>query len=541
MARVDRLPEGAKEVLQTGSVIEREFSYELIKRVTELLERDLLARLSVLKDLELVYERGIYPDTTYIFKHALTQEVVYGSILNKRRKKLHNEIGKAIEEFYQENIGEHYGVLAEHFIKGENYEKGAEYLRLAGKKAQIAGSFKDAIAYAERRIACSERLPQTPNIQKKMIDARTVLGLYMTSLGYCGEAKEAVDPIIDLAEKQNYKKRLAQIYTILGAYNCWVEEDFSKALKYLKEALVISEEINDVVSLFFSNFFIGVILSYNCEFKKALNAMKKALDINAAGNSLWAISALKSFISYYIYYFQGKIEIGYQASVEAIRIAEESGDIYSKSIAFSTHGVSFYSKGLFKEAIENLLKGADFCERSNLFLLNPSIHSYLGETYFEIEEYQKSKNHYDKAIWLLDDKRSSPSLANLNKMGMAMAKVMDNEKDIELEKLYSYADDNKLKIHDGWMRRYICQILLNLDNQHIPEAEDWINKAIQADSANGMMFHLARDYDLYAELFTRKGDQSKARKNLNKAIEIYKECGADGWVKKAEEKMAGLF
>ena len=76
MARVDALPEGAKEVIQTGSVIEREFSYELIKRVTGLSEQEILPRLSILKDTELLYERGIFPDTTYIYAHAFTRDAV---------------------------------------------------------------------------------------------------------------------------------------------------------------------------------------------------------------------------------------------------------------------------------------------------------------------------------------------------------------------------------------------------------------------------------------------------------------------------------
>ena len=87
MARVDSLPEGAKEVLQTGSVIEREFSHELIERITGLPEKELLSHLSALKDSELLYERGIYPQSTYIFKHALTREVVYDSILTQEKEK----------------------------------------------------------------------------------------------------------------------------------------------------------------------------------------------------------------------------------------------------------------------------------------------------------------------------------------------------------------------------------------------------------------------------------------------------------------------
>jgi predicted ATPase len=76
MARVDILPEGAKELLQMGSVIEREFSYELIKQMSELSEKKLLSWLSVLKEAEIIVERGIYPESTYIFKHALTQRKI---------------------------------------------------------------------------------------------------------------------------------------------------------------------------------------------------------------------------------------------------------------------------------------------------------------------------------------------------------------------------------------------------------------------------------------------------------------------------------
>jgi|TARA_B100000315_G_scaffold241332_2_gene262119 predicted ATPase len=97
MARVDTLPEGAKEVLQAASAVEREFSYALIKKLSGMSEQELLSRLSMLKDAELIFERGIYPEVSYIFKHALTQEVVYDSILAPRKKKLHKKIGQAIE------------------------------------------------------------------------------------------------------------------------------------------------------------------------------------------------------------------------------------------------------------------------------------------------------------------------------------------------------------------------------------------------------------------------------------------------------------
>ena len=537
MARVDSLPEGAKEVLQTGSAIEREFSYGLIKQVTGLSEQELLPNLSALKDSELLFERGIYPETSYIFKHAVTREVVYDSILTKRKKKLHEEIGGCIEELYRENIHEHYGILAEHFIEGNNYEKGAEYSRLTAKKLEKGGSLNDAIAYAVKRIACLERLLRTDDVIKELIDARTTLGLYYVQNGYNIKAKEAIEPIAEQALEINYKKRLAQISIIIGAYNLHIEENFSKAFAQLDAALKISEETNDVVSLFFAHYWLGAALDYNCDFKKALYHLNKALDINVAANSLWGIAVMKSDISMFIYSTQGMVDLGYKTSEEAIKIAEESGDIFSKATAHTAHGISCLTRGHLEEASKYLLKGIGFCERINNFYYRGIAQFFLAEIYFEMGEYQKSIDTYDKSIWSWQQGCAFHSHTNVAKICKARAMIKNHEKDINLESLSGYVYENRIKYWDGLIRKCLGETFLNLDDQHIPDARDWIEKAIEADKRNGIMLFLGMDYASYAELFKRTGDQSKARENLNKAIEIFRECGADGWVTKAEKEL----
>ena len=539
MAKVDSLPEGAKDVLQTGSVIEREFSYELIKRVTGYSEQALLSHLSALRDSELIYERGIFPQSTHIFKHALTQDVIHDSILSKRKMHLHGQIGDAIEELYKDNIHEHYEVLAEHYIASENYEKAAAYSKLAGKKAEKAASLNDAITYAKKRVASIDKLPQTDDMEKELIDARTILGLYMGQMAYYFEAKEAIDPIFNLALKYNYKRRLSQIYTIVGAYNFNVEEDLLEASKHFEKALKISEELNDIVSSVFVNYALGATLSMNCEFEKAYSHFNKALAINEAVNNLWGIATMKSHIGMH-YYWHGKIDLAYQASNEALQIAEESGDIYSKALSYTAQGISCYGKGFFEEAVRHLLRGAHFCERINTPLWSSFARYILGDTCFDIGEYQESQNYYNEAASSLEQNSLMPSYSNLCKIGSARAMIMLNKKDINLESVYDYHEKNKYKVFDGWMARYIGEILLNINDQHISETEEWIKKAIEADSRNDMRWHLGRDYALYAEFFNRKGDQPKAKENLSKAIEILKECGADGWIKKAEEELAAL-
>ena len=540
MARVDLLPEGAKELLQTGSVIEREFTYAMIRRVTGQSEDALLTNLSVLKDAELLYERGIYPDTTYVFKHALTREVAYNSLLAKRKKKLHEKTGNAIEELFKDSIGEHYGLLVEHFTQSENYEKGAEYSRLAGRKAEKTGALNDAIGFAEKGVVCLERLPQTDEVQKKIIDARTVLGLYAIQMNYIVEAKAAIDPVIELAIKRGYKRRLAQIFVITGVYHFYVEEDFAQTFKYLEDALSISEEVNDKVSLLLARFFLGHTHAWCCDFEKAYHNLKKALDLNVAANSLWGVSNLKSYISREYYFFQGKIDMAYQFSHEAIQLADKSSDIYSQSQVYISHGQICMGKRLLEEAKASIFKGLELAERNNLFSWIGVSYFYLGEIYLEVEEYQKAVDHYDKARLIFENNRLWPSFQNVLTVCIAKSKVLANEKYIKLEELLRYAVENKIKISEGSVQRFIAEILLNIDDQHMNEAKDWIEKAIEADTKNGTMFYLGLDYAFYSELFRRKGDLSKARENLNKAIEILKKCGSDGWVTKYEEELAEL-
>jgi tetratricopeptide (TPR) repeat protein len=539
MSQVDSLPEGARKVLQTGSVIEREFSYELIRRVTGLLERELLSYLSTLKDSELLYERGIFPQSTYIFKHALTRDVVYDSILTGRKTRLHLQIGLAIEELYEQNIDAHYAALVEHFAHAADYEKSAEYAWLAAQKAEKTASLNDAIGYAEKRVACLERLPNTDDVLKQIIDARTTLGLYWIQLFHYPEAKAAIDPIIDKALRSGYKRRLPQLFILLGTYEYCFEEDISKAFSHFEEALKIAEQEKDIASIGFAHWRLGLARSFNCEFEKACYNFEKALDISVAANNLWHVSRTRSYISWSGYFFWGKIGLAYQTSEEAFRSADESGDIYSKAMASVAHGISCYGKGLFEESTKHLLRGVDLCETISLSMVDGLAHIFLGESYFDMGEYRNSKDHYEKAVSLFSNK-GFPSLQGLAEIGIAMAKVMMNAKDISLESLYVHVYENKLKITEHWKLIYMSTILLNMDNQHIREAEDWIKRAIKSAERNNMLWYLAKDYALYAELFKRKGEQSKAKENLNKAIELFKDCGAEGWADKYEKELSTL-
>jgi class 3 adenylate cyclase/tetratricopeptide (TPR) repeat protein len=539
MARVDALPEAAKEVLQIGAVIGREFNHELLKNVTASPEQKLLSDLSRLKDAELLYERGIFPETTYIFKHALTVEVIYNSILGSKKKTLHEKIGHAIADAYKDKLEAQYEILADHFIEAGNYEKGAEYSKLASKKARQSAAFEDAIALGNKRSACLEKLPRSEQVDKQLIDARVTLGLYYNQMSLHVKAKEAVEPVYQLALNHGYERRVSQINTILGTYSFTVEGDYPKGFKYLKDALKIANDQNDFASLWAASHWIGHAFSESCEFERALYHLNNALAISEAANLIWSISIMKSCIALNVYVFQGKIDLGHKTSLEGLKLAEESGDSLSMAEAYTNHGFSLYLKGFLNRAEEYLLKGAAVSERINYAAMGSLAAWALGEIYVEMQAYQKAKDYIKNQLSMLES-LDLRLYMDSTRISLARAKIMSDDIDIDFESLLGWVTRNKVKLYDGFIRRYLSEIIAYTDDQNLSDAEDWIQQAIDADKRNGTLWHLGRDYAHYAELFKRKGDRAKAIETLGRAIEIFEACGADGWTEKYHKELDAL-
>jgi len=118
--------------------------------------------------------------------------------------------------------------------------------------------------------------------------------------------------------------------------------------------------------------------------------------------------------------------------------------------------------------------------------------------------------------------------------------VLNHEKVTNLDVLSTYVARNRVKIHEGKLRKELAEILLNLDEPKIQEAERWIHEAIASDRRNGLLFDLAKDLIVCGDLDQRRGDLLKAKEMVGEAIEILKECGADGWVTKYEKELAKL-
>jgi predicted ATPase/class 3 adenylate cyclase len=176
MARVDSLPEETKSLLQTGSVVGREFSYDLIKRVTDITQEELLSHLSVLKDSELVYERGIYPQSTYIFKHALIQDATYQSLLKSSRQKHHQKIAQVLEKHFPDTMETEPELLAHHYTEAGLSEQAVGYWHQAGKRATQRSAHMEAINHLTKGLEVLTALPATLERARQELDLQTTLG-----------------------------------------------------------------------------------------------------------------------------------------------------------------------------------------------------------------------------------------------------------------------------------------------------------------------------------------------------------------------------
>jgi len=357
MARVDSLPEGAKQVLQAGSVIEREFSYGLIKRVTSLPEQDLLPRLSALKDSELLYERGIYPESTLIFKNTLTREVVYDSILSRKKKNLHEEIGKAVEEVYAARIEEQYELLAHHYGLAENWEKAAHFGRLAAEKARKLTHFQQAATLYEQATEWLVKLPENKMRQESLVDLRLEICQSDIGLGQFEKAVEVGLQAETTAEVLNDRARLGMAY--LGICTAYVYQgNFKKTEQYALKAIDNLEGTDEEHTLALAEALLGVCYFGQGLWRKSEPHISKAVGAYERLNKKTEYVIAWNGVAYTV----GCGQLGYNLGVMG-RITEAK---------------EFFEKGYApeQEQVSNLQTKMVYCSWHGLFI------SLIGENHF---------------------------------------------------------------------------------------------------------------------------------------------------------------
>jgi len=242
-ARMDRLEDNLKRIMQIASVIGKEFAFHILQTITGMRD-ELKFHLLNLQGLEFIYEKTLFPELEYIFKHALTQEVAYNSLLLKRRKEIHEKIGNAIEELYPERLEEFYEMLAYHYSKSENLEKAYQYLKLAGDKATRNYSHRDALNFFKKAIDTLDHLPETDETKREQIEVRLLMGIPMVTLSFPEDSLTILREGESLSKEVGDEKSLAIFYRSLSYYYS-LKEDPLLGIKYGEDSFREAEKIQE--------------------------------------------------------------------------------------------------------------------------------------------------------------------------------------------------------------------------------------------------------------------------------------------------------
>jgi len=181
-ARIDRLPPDEKELLQTLAVLGREFPLGLIRRVVQRSDAELDRMLADLQLAEFTYEQPAFPEVEYIFKHALTQQVAYNSMLGERRKLLHDRAGQAMEVMFAEQLDDHLGELARHYSRSDNVSKAVEYLGRASQQALQRSAYADAVSSLSAAIDLLQKRPDSPERSQRELLLQLAVGPALTAV-----------------------------------------------------------------------------------------------------------------------------------------------------------------------------------------------------------------------------------------------------------------------------------------------------------------------------------------------------------------------
>ena len=210
-ARIDRLPVGEKSLLQTAAVIGTEVPFGLLQLIAGRPEEPLRRSLRHLQAAEFLYEAHLFPELVYMFKHALSHEVAYGSLLQERRRILHARLVEAIEALYPDHLAEQVERLAHHAIRGEVWDKAAAYCRQAGAKAYERGSLREAVTSYEQALDALGHLPEAPDTAGSAIELCHILGYALSSLGEYSRSLTLLGEAEGRAGQLDDRVRLGQV------------------------------------------------------------------------------------------------------------------------------------------------------------------------------------------------------------------------------------------------------------------------------------------------------------------------------------------
>ena len=545
--RIDRLPVEEKQILQSAAVIGKDVSFPLLQAITELSDEELGRSLAYLQAAEFLYETSLFPDLEYTFKHALTHEVAYGSLLHECQRALHARIVEAIEKLYSNRLIEQVERLAHHAVRGEVWEKALTYLRQAGAKADARSAVGEAVSYFEQALAVLGHLPKNREMQEQAIDIHFNLRVSLAPLGESERLLEHLRAAEALAITLRDDRRLAWVNAYI-ARQLSAQGEYEQAVTACERAIAMARTLDDFGLEGMTTLFKAQAFYCLGDYRRAIEAERHNLlpiDNPLARERLGGIGLPFAFsrMSLALSLTEcGEFVEAVARCTEAIHIAEAAGHPYSVTAMYRGMGLLHLRRGNLHQATRALEHALEVCQGVDSPPLFHTVSSTLGYAYM-------LSGLHAKAISLLEAALEHPAMSgtqegrSLRTLWLSEAYLLAG-RELDARTVAQRALDivrqYKERGYEGYTLLLLGEIAARENPVDSGKAETHYRQAFALAEKLGMRLLIAHCHVGLGQLYRQRGSRQHAEEYLTKAIAMMRDMGMGFWLEKAEAELKEL-
>jgi class 3 adenylate cyclase/tetratricopeptide (TPR) repeat protein len=545
-SRIDRLAPEDKRLLQTASVLGKDVPFALLLAVAELAEEDLRSGLGRLQRAEFLYETSLFPELEYTFKHALTHEVAYGTLLQEHRRALHARIVEAVERLYPERLLEHTERLAHHAVRGEAWPKAVAYCRHAATRAADRSAMSEHGAYVDQALAALGHLGRDREVLEQTVDVRLMRHSSLFAQGEPEQLVRWLAETLGLAEALGDSYRLAKTTAQMGNA-LWFAGHNVKGLEASRSALAIAERLGARDIQIRAMLDIGQISRSIGDYREGVAVLERAMELLGGDLGLQRLSAvIYPFVSVHNTLSNCLVELGEfdrakAATSEALRFAEMKRHLGSVMMARGGTGFVLLTRGAFLEAIPWLERAVEISRQPGLASFYAVIGARLGLAYARAGRFADAFTVLNEARERAQRRARQTEGTTMLCLGetFVLAGRLDEAGTVTRRALELTRDraERGMQARSLWLLGEIDARSRAADGE---QPVDCYREAMALGAELGMRPLVAHCHLGLGKLYRRTGERGQAQKHFTSATTMYRDMGMTYWLEKAEAEMRSL-
>jgi len=546
-ARIDRLEDRLKQTLQVASVIGRGFSFPILQTIIGARE-DLKSHLADLQSREFIYEESPFPELEYSFKHGLTQEVAYSTLLLKRRKEIHQRAGQAIEQLYRSRLEEFCEALAHHYSMADDPEKAFQYLKLSAEKAHRSYSTREAFRYYSEALKALGRLPDSEQNKRARIDmtvsmvsVMVALNLMEGSLGILEEAQKAAEELGDRSASLRLNGLIGAAHSRAG--------NTSEGLKFTQKAFEEAEKLGDEYTVLTTAMILctGYFLRGKVAGTADVAGRAIALLEKRQATSTGPVPQFDQYVSFLSFFgwaraMLGDFDEGERLCQKAIRRASEVKSQYSLAAAHMFLSVVSVNRGKAETTLHHAREAMRLGEEAQMpFLLGPCWGIEGWGHYFQ-DDLPAARECAGKGLSLALEHRFPEALSGAHLLSGLVSQALGDlpEARSSFEQGLKVAQDSYQKVYEAQAKTYLGRLLVEEDPSQAAAAEQMILEGMTIMDEINSRPSQAFGHLYLGETYALAGQREKALASLKRAREMCQEMGMDYYLARTEKALQKL-